>query len=171
MNARAKSERTALGRAFLQTSLLSEDLSHLASGTLGKSSTGNRDVQLLQAVISQPGTTPSDAAALLGMSRSATSRALAHLAGDGLLSRAPNPRDKRSARLFPTAAAQARVAAFEAALTGYLAENAGILRDLVADLTLIAAHHPVAEQSPASPADVIAEFARAGNGFAEDISE
>ena len=174
-------QRTCFAHAFLTVGLMSEDLSRVAAETLGRSSSGNRDVQLLNAVTAEPGITPSTAAAALGMTRSAVSRSLANLTADALVVREPNPDDHRSARLFATPAAEQRVAAFEAALTEYLTENADTLRELAAaldppDEPLPGGTGPTPDstgpgQPPDSTAQTIREFARVGSDFVDAIME
>lgn len=151
--------------------LVSLDLSALAAETLGRGSTGNRDIQAILALNDRPGSSPSELADLTDVSRSSLSRTLRRLHSQGLISRRRDDRDGRAAHLWLTPTAQDRVAAFEGAIADYLrlrrttfAEIIDALRDEDA-----ASSGGGLTPEPRSPLAVASSFAQVGAIVLDDL--
>lgn len=112
----AVSRTDALSRAHVLLIRYTVDLTRLAEATLGPQHAGNRDVQIMLALSSRPGSTPSELAEALGTTRSGVSHRLQGLQQEGLVDRSTDTRDRRSARLRLTSKGVRRVRAFEDAV-------------------------------------------------------
>ena len=121
-------DRDALVRAGLLLFTLTGDLTQAAVETLGAGNGGNRQVQILLALHTRPGLTPSVLAESLGMSRSSMSHALARFEAEDLIDRSVDRSDRRSLHLGLSPKGKARLRSFEKALERVLASHADDLR-------------------------------------------
>ena len=167
----SSTESTRLLRALTLISLVSEDVTRLAADSLGRGSTGNREVQVLLLVNASPGLTPSAVAERTGMTRSSLSRVLRHLVEDRLVRRQAHPRDRRSSRLYPTDQARARIASFETTVGDYIVDHAAWWREITRLLAPGAAPSPPAPpDGPASsPGELLEDLARAGAPYIDEV--
>ena len=150
---------------------MSLDLSAIAAETLGRGSTGNRDIQAILVLHDRPGSSPSELADLADVSRSSLSRTLRRLNSQGLISRRRDDRDGRAAHLWLTPTAQERVAAFEGAIADYLrlsrttfAEIIDVLRD-----EGVASSAGGLTPEPRSPLSVTSRLVQVGEIVLDDL--
>lgn len=121
-------------RACVALTLLTVDLTALAADALGRSSTRNRDIQVLLLLGERPGSSPSEMADLMGVSRSSLSRTVRRLMSQDLVVRRRDERDGRAAHLWLTPAAMGRLSAFESAFIRYVGTGRSLF-DALIDLT------------------------------------
>ncbi|HEY3546369.1 MAG TPA: MarR family transcriptional regulator [Propionicimonas sp.] len=107
---------------------LTVELTQAAVETLGAGNSGNRQVQILLALHTRSGLTPSRLAESLGMSRSSMSHALARFEAEDLIDRSVDKSDRRSLHLGLSPKGHGRLRAFERALGRVLRDRAGDLR-------------------------------------------
>lgn len=156
--------------ALLQVGVLMFTLSvQLTKGVveaLGAGNTGNRQVQIMLTLHTQPGLMPSRLATSLGMSRSSMSHALARLEAEGLIDRSVDDNDRRSTRLGLSPKGATRLQGFEKALRATLSDRAGELRASSALLGF-----PVApgDFSELSVLEAGAGLARVGAAYVDDV--
>lgn len=151
--------------------LVSLDLSAIAAETLGRGSTGNRDIQAILALHERPGSSPSELADLTGVSRSSLSRSVRRLQSQGLVARRRDDRDGRAAHLWLTPTAQERVAAFEDAIGDYLYRRRSTFSEVI---DLIRGEGAVSHDAgritePLPPLAVVSRLAEAGAIAVDDI--
>lgn len=163
--------RSGLLRASVLMALVSADVTRLAAETLGRSSTGNREVQVLLLLRAHPGLTPSAVAELTGMRRNALSRTMRALSADHLVRSRPHPRDRRSKLLYPTRHAQARIRALEVAVGDYLVRHRGTLHQVV---TLLGPSAPPGRRAQLagpvlSPLGMLEELTEAGARYDDEV--
>lgn len=121
-------DRDSVLQAGVLLFTLTVDLTQAAVDTLGAGNSGNRQVQILLALHTRPGVTPSRLAESLGMSRSSMSHALARFEAEDLIDRSVDNTDRRSMRLGLSPKGNARLRAFEKALGQVLLGHADELR-------------------------------------------
>jgi DNA-binding MarR family transcriptional regulator len=121
-------DRDTMLQAGVLLFTLTVDLTQAAVETLGAGNSGNRQVQILLALHTRPGLTPSRLAESLGMSRSSLSHALARFEAENLVDRSVDSTDRRSMRLGLSPKGDARLRAFERALRQVLLGHADELR-------------------------------------------
>ena len=163
-------------RALMLISLVSEDITRLASDALGRGSSGNREVQVLLLIHASPGVSPSAVAQRTGMTRSSLSRTLRHLSEDGLIDRRAHPRDRRSSRLHPTRRARARIQSFEAAASQYVVDHAQTWSEIATLLsppsvggTKPRQAEPQATSVLSSPIGLLDDLAQAGAPYIDEV--
>ncbi len=121
-------DRDALLKVGVLLFTLTVDLTQGAVDTLGAGNSGNRQVQIMLALHTHPGLTPSGLADSLGMSRSSMSHALARFEAEDLIDRSVDDADRRSIRLGLSLKGVTRLRAFEKALRRVLTDHAEELR-------------------------------------------
>ncbi len=121
-------DRGSVLQAGLLLFTLTVELTQAAVETLGAGNSGNRQVQILLALHTRSGLTPSRLAESLGMSRSSMSHALARFEAEDLIDRSVDRSDRRSMHLGLSPKGHGRLRAFERALGRVLRDRAGDLR-------------------------------------------
>jgi len=163
--------RSGLLHAVVLLSLVSADMSRLAAKTLGRSSIGNREIQVLLLLRAHPGLTPSAVAERTGMRRSALSRALGHLSDDRLVRFRAHPQDGRSKLLYPTRKAQTGIDALETAVGDYLIGQSATLQEIVR--LLAPGAHDGGSTPPEgvrpSPIGLLQGLAKAGAPYVDEV--
>ncbi|MFI6345829.1 MarR family winged helix-turn-helix transcriptional regulator [Streptomyces sp. NPDC050560] len=97
-------------------------------------------IELLRLVVDRPGISVSDAARELYLAGNSVSTLVNQLGRAGFLTRETDPDDRRSARLMPSAAAEARVRDWETRRAALVSERVALLSE--ADQAALAAAVP-----------------------------
>jgi DNA-binding MarR family transcriptional regulator len=158
-------------RACVLLYVVSLDLSAIAADTLGRGSTGNRDVRAILTLHERPGASPSELADLTEVSRSSLSRTLRRLYAQGLVSRRRDDQDGRAAHLRLTPAAEERVAAFESQIADYLRRSRSTFEDVITLLRGEGAAESASRTThePLSPLAVASRLAEVGAVVVDDF--
>lgn len=153
--------REALARTLVLLQAYSLELTDIVRGALGSGEGANRDVQFLLLLRHGP-LTPSDLGERAGCTRSATSRALGRLEAGGLVTRTPDPANRRQVRVALTREARRRVRTLVTRLQDYFGAGAPLVKEAL-DLL-----HLPASAAPAAPADaleLVEELSRVGAAY------
>lgn len=163
--------RSGLLHALVLISLISADITRLAAETLGTSSTGNREVQVLLLLRAHPGLTPSAVAERTGMRRNALSRTLHALSDDRLVRVRAHPQDGRSKLLYPTRKAQTGIDALETAVGDYLIGQSATLQEIVSLLAARAhGRGPTPSAGPLpGPIGLVEDLTEAGAAYVDEV--
>ena len=147
---------------------LTVELTQAAVETLGAGNSGNRQVQILLALHTRSGLTPSRLAESLGMSRSSMSHALARFETEDLIDRSVDASDRRSLHLGLSPKGHARLRAFERALAKVLRDRAGDLRTGTGLLGFPVATDAWSELSVLQAGERLGSV---GSAYVDDVSE
>ena len=147
---------------------LTVELTQAAVETLGAGNSGNRQVQILLALHTRSGLTPSRLAESLGMSRSSMSHALARFETEDLIDRSVDASDRRSLHLGLSPKGHARLRAFERALAKVLRDRAADLRTGTGLLGFPAAPDAWSELSVLQAGERLGSV---GAAYVDDVSE
>jgi DNA-binding MarR family transcriptional regulator len=161
-------ERGSVLQAGVLLFTLTVELTQAAVETLGAGNSGNRQVQILLALHTRSGLTPSRLAESLGMSRSSMSHALARFEADDLIDRSVDASDRRSLRLGLSPKGHARLRAFERALAKVLRDRAGDLRTGTGLLGFPAATDAWSELTVLQAGERLGSV---GSAYVDDVSE
>lgn len=144
------------------------DVNEVGAATLGSATVSNREGQVLLALHRRPGSTPSEVAASLGLSRSAVARLLGRLQQEGFIVRSVDPSDRRSARLSLAEAGKRRIRSFEHGLEQLFVARGPAIRYLLATTD-----HPAnaADRPSLTALDAMEQVTSAGASYVEDVLE
>lgn len=155
-----------LSSTYVLLIALTVELTHIASTTLGEGNTGNRAVQTLLAIHSDPGVGPSTLAERLGLTRSAVARALRDLEDRGLVSRRSDRHDRRVMHLTITDAGRGRIESFERELARYFGSLVSSVQEL---LNAWQEERLVPANGHVTPLAAATALASAGSTYVQDI--
>ncbi len=161
-------DRTPLTHALVLLNRYSIDLTHLASRTLGRSSTANREIQVFLAIAGSRGIAPSAIAASLGIDRSTTSRILHRFESESMVVRRTDPDDHRSARLALSAGGRRRLEAFSAALEEFFVAKEPVVGEVLASL----AERPAPPEAGGAlnPVEKVALLTEVGSRYTAEVA-
>lgn len=142
------------------------ELTRIAASTLGDGTVANRAIQILLAVHSDAGASPSALATRHGVARSSVARALRSLEQRGLVSRTPDRADRRVMHLAVTADGRRRVSSFQRELGQYFETTAPVVHQL---LDALGAAPSSPEDIHLTPLDAAAALAGAGADYVDDV--
>ncbi len=160
--------RELLARSLVHLTDLTVEISALAVKIMGRGGLSNVDVQVLLAIRAQPGSTPSEVAATLGLAPGAVSRSLLALRGQGVIRSRTDPADRRLTHLSVNAEGHRRLQTLVVAWSQCFAEHAGELRTLAA--LLDATPQKQDRKSPRDVFEALDQIARAGATYVSGVS-